>query len=234
MQYTYHINLDERGSFEADVRNAFDRSVFEISGYEIFEDGFMKNKTDVSGLEKYLKQIGILQPTDTLKAEYAEGGQFDTSYKTNPEYIALKKEYDEEVAKIRPRSGSSAHEARAEKLRTQMKRLALGSAYRKFEDGGSLNIGKVIQAAAGYNPPFRHFKKTLFNNKNAEGKVWGVKFKPELAALAQFKNNPKYEAMLIDGFKQHCETVLGTAQPLIYSVSEQTPELIFSIQTFVK
>ena len=37
--YRYFINLDERGEFYADVRNVRDRSIFEIKGFEIFEDG---------------------------------------------------------------------------------------------------------------------------------------------------------------------------------------------------
>ena len=63
---TYYINLDERGSFYADVRNAYDKTVFEISGSDIFEDGFMADKHDLVGLGEYLVQLGIMGPTQSL------------------------------------------------------------------------------------------------------------------------------------------------------------------------
>lgn len=63
---TYFINLDERGDFYADVRNAFQKTVFEISGFEIFEDGFMANKNDLDGLREYLVSLGIMIPTQAL------------------------------------------------------------------------------------------------------------------------------------------------------------------------
>lgn len=68
-RFEYHINLDERGSFSADVRNAeTGETVFEIkSGNElgedessIFEDGFMRDKHDMDGLSSYLTDLGIL------------------------------------------------------------------------------------------------------------------------------------------------------------------------------
>lgn len=72
--FTYHINLDERGSFLADVRDPSGKTVFEIKdGNElkpgessIFEDGFMKHKRDLSGLGQYLMDLGIMRPTDKL------------------------------------------------------------------------------------------------------------------------------------------------------------------------
>ncbi|MDG1580819.1 hypothetical protein [Pseudomonas sp. GOM6] len=63
---SYYINLDERGDFYADVRNAYEKSVFEISGFEIFEDGFMANKHDMEGLKDYLVSLGIMQPSQQL------------------------------------------------------------------------------------------------------------------------------------------------------------------------
>ena len=74
MKYTYCINLDERGSFYADVRDAKDNTVFEVKAgdeYEgetsIFEDGFMHHKNDVEGLAEYLRELGVIQPSDTIK-----------------------------------------------------------------------------------------------------------------------------------------------------------------------
>lgn len=63
---TYFINLNERGDFYADVRNAYDATVFEIYGFDIFEDGFMKNESDLDGLKSYLVDLGIMTPTQRL------------------------------------------------------------------------------------------------------------------------------------------------------------------------
>ena len=66
-QYSYFINLDERGEFYADVRNQNDRTIFEIKGYEIFEDGFMKDKGDISGLTEYLRDLGLISKGATIQ-----------------------------------------------------------------------------------------------------------------------------------------------------------------------
>lgn len=58
--YFYYINLDERGEFYADVRDSKGETVFEIKGSEIFEDGFMKHKSDLRGLESYLKDLEVI------------------------------------------------------------------------------------------------------------------------------------------------------------------------------
>jgi hypothetical protein len=66
--YEYHINLDERGQFYADVRNENGDTVYEIKvGYgeeednNVFEDGFMQDKTDLRGLEDHLKELGFMK-----------------------------------------------------------------------------------------------------------------------------------------------------------------------------
>lgn len=58
--YEYYINLDERGEFFADVRTHHGRTVYTINGGDIFEDGFMKHKNDIAGLESYMKDLGII------------------------------------------------------------------------------------------------------------------------------------------------------------------------------
>lgn len=71
---TYHINLDERGSFSADVRRD-GKTIFEIkAGNElaedessIFEDGFMKNKYDMEGLTDYLFEMGVIDKNEEIK-----------------------------------------------------------------------------------------------------------------------------------------------------------------------
>lgn len=61
----YFINLDERGEFYADVRYR-DDTVFEIKGFEIFEDGFMKHKRDLCELNAYLVSLGVMNACDYL------------------------------------------------------------------------------------------------------------------------------------------------------------------------
>lgn len=63
--YTYHIDLDERGEFRADVRNSKGKTVFEINlddpaNGNIFEDGWMKHIHDTDGLRAYLVDLGIM------------------------------------------------------------------------------------------------------------------------------------------------------------------------------
>ena len=72
--FEYHINLNERGYFYADVRNTSGKTVFTIkAGREleegetsIFEDGFMKNIHDMDGLKAHLIQLGIMKPGQKL------------------------------------------------------------------------------------------------------------------------------------------------------------------------
>ena len=71
---TYHINLNERGSFLADVRRD-EETIFEIkAGNEltedetsVFEDGFMEHERDVAGLESYLIHLGLITEDETLE-----------------------------------------------------------------------------------------------------------------------------------------------------------------------
>ncbi|MGZ1522163.1 hypothetical protein [Xanthomonas citri] len=72
--YGYFIDLDERGSFLADVRDELGKTVFEIrAGNEladdessIFDDGFMRDKHDLSGLHEHLVSLGIMEKGDRL------------------------------------------------------------------------------------------------------------------------------------------------------------------------
>ena len=68
MKYVYIINLNERGEFYADVRKGSDqgKTVFEIHGFEIFDDGFMSHDHDVNGLWEYLVSLGIIKASDYL------------------------------------------------------------------------------------------------------------------------------------------------------------------------
>ena len=62
--FGYYINLDERGIFDADVRDEGMNTVFEIrcEGEDqwIFEDGWMAHQMDIDGLTSYLEDLGII------------------------------------------------------------------------------------------------------------------------------------------------------------------------------
>jgi hypothetical protein len=66
MTYEYYINLDERGEFEADVRDADGKTVFELNA-DLFEDGWMKNKHDIFGLLGYLEEMDIVPDGSRLE-----------------------------------------------------------------------------------------------------------------------------------------------------------------------
>ncbi len=71
------VDLDERGSFKAHVEDGAGQSVFEFSnegengwpdedGLWLINDGYMKHKTDVSGLREYLVAMQFMQPHQQL------------------------------------------------------------------------------------------------------------------------------------------------------------------------
>lgn len=64
--YGYYINLDERGKFFADVRDEDLETIFEIHGFDLFEDGVMKEKTDMVGLREHLLDLMMIKPQDQL------------------------------------------------------------------------------------------------------------------------------------------------------------------------
>lgn len=67
MQYVYHINLDERGEFYADVRHpSSDETMIEIHGFDVFETGYMKHKEDVEGLTEWLQHIHLIREEDEV------------------------------------------------------------------------------------------------------------------------------------------------------------------------
>jgi hypothetical protein len=60
MVFEYFINKDERGEFNADVRNQKGETIFEIDNSEPFEDGFMKHSNDIEGLAEWLIDLQII------------------------------------------------------------------------------------------------------------------------------------------------------------------------------
>ena len=67
--YLYFINLDERGEFYADVRDGSNNTIFEIKGFDIFEDGWMRNKSDLTGLKNHSVGLGVMKADDDLTRE---------------------------------------------------------------------------------------------------------------------------------------------------------------------
>lgn len=68
--YTYYINLDERGDFYADVRkgkyNDNGKTVFEIRGFDMIEDGFIRHTRDTDGILDYMIDNGLAKAGDTI------------------------------------------------------------------------------------------------------------------------------------------------------------------------
>jgi hypothetical protein len=66
--FHYHVNLNERGCYYADVRDPDGLTVFEIQAgnlldendSSIFEDGFIRHDKDMDGLTDYLRQLGVI------------------------------------------------------------------------------------------------------------------------------------------------------------------------------
>ncbi|CAE6793303.1 hypothetical protein R70006_04950 [Paraburkholderia domus] len=73
-KFGYYVNLDERGQFNADVRDETGNSIFVVSigqsGEEDesnpVEDGFMSHTEDIEGLAEYLADLGVMRADDEL------------------------------------------------------------------------------------------------------------------------------------------------------------------------
>ena len=67
MEYYYYINLNERGEFNADIRDTNDTTLYEIASSDhlndLVEDGHMRHYHDVTSLKAYLIDMSIL-PAD--------------------------------------------------------------------------------------------------------------------------------------------------------------------------
>lgn len=64
-EFEYYVNLNERGSFYADVRLEGE-TVFEIEGFDIFYEDWMRHTKDTEGLQEYLVSLGIMNAQDFL------------------------------------------------------------------------------------------------------------------------------------------------------------------------
>jgi hypothetical protein len=69
--YEYFINLDERGYFNADVRDPdTGETIFEIvdieHANELIEDGFLSTVHDAAEIGDYLDELGIINEEDIV------------------------------------------------------------------------------------------------------------------------------------------------------------------------
>jgi hypothetical protein len=62
----YVIDMDERGEFAASVREQTGAVIYRIDGFQIFEDGFMRNSKDIGGLADYLKSLRVIGDNDSI------------------------------------------------------------------------------------------------------------------------------------------------------------------------
>lgn len=70
MSYTYHINMNQRGEFYADIRDKDEDTIYEIQteDAEYLGEDFEVNVLEPESVRKYLTSIGILSVDDTLEA----------------------------------------------------------------------------------------------------------------------------------------------------------------------
>lgn len=67
--YRYHINLDERGEFYADVRDPFGETVFEINteaAYGLVEGGMVKDVRNPSKIKEHLVYLNFIDDGDEV------------------------------------------------------------------------------------------------------------------------------------------------------------------------
>lgn len=120
--FGYYINLDERGSFSADVRNTAGETVYEVKAGDelgedessIIEDGFMKNTTDTDGLCDYLKSLGII-PEGAKLLSMGEFEQQIEDERLEDDDEKLSKEFELGVSDSYDQSYSEAEEIAGER-----------------------------------------------------------------------------------------------------------------------
>jgi hypothetical protein len=74
------------GDFYADIRDPSGETVFELRAEEdgsigLIEDGFMRHKTDLSGLREHLVDLGLIGPD----AELLPSDRFEARLDADPE-----------------------------------------------------------------------------------------------------------------------------------------------------
>jgi hypothetical protein len=70
-RYEYFINLDERGEFNADVRDSKGKTIFEIdtdTAVYFNQDRIMRSSRDIDGLAIHLKEMGVISQDSRIVA----------------------------------------------------------------------------------------------------------------------------------------------------------------------
>lgn len=101
--YGYYINLDERGEFFADVRDEDLETIFEIHGFDLFEDGVMKEKTDMVGLREHLLDLMMIKPKDQLllSADFEEANKPEQEFTYNVvNQVVVRAKTEQEASEI--------------------------------------------------------------------------------------------------------------------------------------
>lgn len=70
--FNYMIDLDERGEFQAHVKNSKGNVVVDIDGFDLVEDGWMKHTRDIDGLKEFLVTARMMKDNDELVLGDAE------------------------------------------------------------------------------------------------------------------------------------------------------------------
>jgi hypothetical protein len=61
--YGLYINLDERGSFNADVRDLNDKTIFQViddDAFEMSEQGLIRDLHSPDDYEDYMRDVGLI------------------------------------------------------------------------------------------------------------------------------------------------------------------------------
>ena len=213
MQFAYHINLDERGQFEADVRNPFDKSVFAISGRQIFEDGFMKDKHDVAGLQAYLRDLKIISPTDTIKDMEKEIYVFDrkgeNTYVQKRGRVYRSSLMDNLIGeKMGTGGGFSKHLRSPEQLlnnepirNLHHRKVILGDS--NFNEGGLSGV-EIENLIEDYEPEFQYFEKSdvaISSDDKKHEKKYIVHFDVPRDVFDRIEHLKDYRDQAIEHFK---------------------------------
>lgn len=95
LTFGYYVNLDERGCFDADVRNMDGTTMLEIKSgeegeIELLVDGFIKHKHDLDGIAEYAQSIGAL-PAGSTVLKMADFEQFEQEW---ADAVAVLAEFD--------------------------------------------------------------------------------------------------------------------------------------------
>jgi len=207
-KYYYNFH-EERGEYRGYVQDANGKDVWRVTYpdfYEdeengelvesstIFEDGYMKDTTDIEGLEDYLKKMGILKSGDELEffdddeENYAQGGEI-----TAPKnYVFVK------FGSHRAREKAKSRNIKFVSLFSFGERSSAGSSinfmsesdYRKIKDIVGVSLVKKLNGKwfpRDENESLRKKIYPLLNEKFAEGGTLNTRVINKIKAQKPFE-----------------------------------------------